>query len=55
MTNVDAEKKLIEQEEKYHHVIHQLQSDRLRLRGKEMADRLTRIEKTDGAFNEYVK
>ena len=38
------------QEDMYMETIGQLQADRMRLRGKEMLQRLTNLEKKDSAF-----
>lgn len=49
------QKELIQQEEKYANIIYQLQNDRMRLRGKDITDKLGKLKKSNGALNEYTK
>ena len=49
------QKVLIQQEENYSNIIYQLQNDRMRLRGKDISEKLGRLQKSNGALNEYTK
>ena len=53
--SVEMQKVLIQQEESYTNIIYQLQADRLRLRGRDITQKLGKLQKTDGALNEYIK
>ena len=53
--SVEMQKVLIQQEETYTNIIYQLQTDRLRLRGKDITSKLGKLQKTDGALNEYIR
>lgn len=53
--SVEMQKVLIQQEETYTNIIYQLQTDRLRLRGKDITTKLGKLQKTDGALNEYIR
>lgn len=46
---------MIQQEEKYANIIYQLQNDRMRLRGKDITEKLGKLKKSNGALNEYTK
>lgn len=49
------QKVLIQQEENYAYIIYQLQNDRMRLRGKDISEKLGKLKKSNGALNEYTK
>jgi hypothetical protein len=51
INSVEVQKHLQVQEENYSNIIYQLQHDRMRLRGKEVTEKLNRLQKSDGALN----
>lgn len=51
----EVQKFIQETEDSYKNVIHQLQLDRMRLRGKDVTEKLNKLMKHDGAMNEYIK
>lgn len=53
--SVEMQKVLIQQEENYTSIIYQLQLDRMRLRGKDISDKLGKLQKSKGALNEFTK
>lgn len=52
---MEVQKVLQAQEENFSNVIFQLQYDRMRLRGKEVSEKLNKMQKSDGALNQYIK
>lgn len=55
VNSVDMQKALIQQEEAYVQIVERLQFDRMRLRGANMTNRLNKMQRSNGAFNEYTK
>lgn len=55
INSVEVQKVLQAQEENFSNVIFQLQYDRMRLRGKEVSEKLNKMQKSDGALNRYIK
>ena len=51
INSVEVQKHLQAQEENYSNIIYQLQHDRMRLRGKDVTEKLNRLQKSDGALN----
>ena len=43
------------QEENYSDIIYKLEHDRMRLRGKDITERLTKMQKQGGALNDFIR
>ena len=51
----EVQKFIQETEDSYKNVIHQLQVDRMRLRGKDVSEKLNKLLKHNGAMNQFIK
>ena len=51
----EAQKLLYMQEENYQNIIYQLQLDRMKLRGHKVTEKLNKLQKSNGALNQYIK
>jgi hypothetical protein len=55
VNTVEVQKHLQMQEENYTDIIYKLEHDRMRLRGKDIQERLVRMQKQGGALNEFIR
>jgi hypothetical protein len=55
VNSAEAQKHLQAQEDNFTDIIYKLQHDRMRLTGKDLNERLSKMSKSGGAFNEYIK
>ena len=55
ISGTEMQKQLLLTEESFTNVILELQNDRMRMRGQNMLERLNKLQKSDGALNEYIK
>lgn len=51
----EMQKLLYMQEENYQNIIHQLQLDRMKLKGRKISEKLNQMKKADGGLSEYIK
>lgn len=55
LTSIEVQKSLQIQEENYIDIIYKLQHDRLTLRGKNITERLNKLQKREGGLNAFIK
>jgi len=51
----EAQKLLQFQEDNYLNIIYTLQADRMKLRGQRITEKLNKMQRSDGALNEFIK
>jgi hypothetical protein len=54
-SSAEVQKLLYQQEETYQNIIHHLQLDRMKLKGLKVTEKLSMMQKSDGALNKFIK